>query len=163
MQRQAILIGGVMGTCLMLGACGSEPAAQDQAAAPAPEKIYGRPGQMYQGQGHVQSIQSASVAPGKDGAVVLKASVTVPGEGYKNGGFLPYIYAGSPPDGIYTVDVVADAPATPGAAAPTTMEVEGAWDKYTDGRVKGIRFVSATNKVVAMLPAAGSPAAPAAK
>jgi hypothetical protein len=29
--------------------------------------------------------------------------------------------------------------------------------------VKGIRFVSATNKVVAMLPAAGSPAAPAAK
>lgn len=157
MLKHAIPIAAAFAGCLTLAACGDKPAAKDEAAA-APEKSYGRPMQMYQGQGKVESIQSASVEPDKDGGVMLKASATVGGEGYKNAAFLPYVYAASPPDGIYEVDVVADAPATPGAATPTPVEVSGAWDKYTDGRVKGVKFISKTNNVVAMLPAAAGAA-----
>ena len=68
-------------------------------------------------------------------------------------GFLPRIYAATPPDGVYEVDVVAQKPAAAGAAGPTPVEAKGAWDKYTDGRVKGVKFLSKTNEVVAMLPA----------
>ena len=85
----------------------------------------------------------------------------VDGPGYTQVGFLPYVVPATPPDGIYNVEVVAQAPATPGAAAPTPVSIKSPWDKYTDGRVKGVRFLSKTNEVVAMLPAAGG--APAAK
>ena len=157
MLNRAILIAGGTIACLTLAACGDKPAAQDEAAAAAPaEKSYGRPVQFYQGQDRVESIQSATVEPGKDGGVILKAKATVAGEGYKNPGVLPYIYAAPPPDGIYEVDVVADAPATPAASTPTPIEASGAWDKYKDGRVKGIKFISKTNKIVAMLPASGA-------
>lgn len=156
-MRKLILAAGLM-ACLSIAAC-SENAAEPAAEAEAPRKSTGRAAQMYQGQGHVESIQSASVAPAEGGGVVLSANATVPGEGYTNAAFLPYIYAATPPDGIYEVDVVADAPATPGAATPTSVEVKGAWDKYTDGRVKGVRFISKTNEVVAMVePAAAAPA-----
>ncbi|MFZ5719624.1 MAG: hypothetical protein ACOY5Y_09190 [Pseudomonadota bacterium] len=158
-MRKLILAAGLM-ACLSITAC-SEQAPEPTAEAEAPRKSTGRPAQMYQGQGHVESIQSATVARSESGGVLLNANATVAGEGYTNPSFLPYIYPATPPDGIYEVDVVADAPATPGAAAPTAVEVKGAWDKYTDGRVKGIRFISKTNEVVAMLPAAGE--APAAE
>jgi hypothetical protein len=160
MRKHAIPMAAAAAACLALAACGEKPAAADQAAT-QPEKSYGRPAQTYQGQDKVESIQSASVAPDKDGGVMLKASATVAGEGYKNPAFLPYIYAATPPDGIYEVDVVADAPATPGTTARTPIEVDGQWDKYTDGRVKGIKFISKTNTVVAMLPAAGGAEPPA--
>ena len=62
-------------------------------------------------------------------------------------------YAATPPDGVYEGDVVAQKPAAPGAAGPTPVDVKGAWDKYTDGRVKGVKFMSKTNEVVVMLPA----------
>lgn len=160
-MRKLILAAGLT-ACLSITAC-SEPAPEPTAEAEAPRKSAGRPAQMYQGQGHVESIQSASVAPAESGGVLLTATATVPGEGYTNASFLPYIYPATPPDGIYEVDVVADAPATPGAATPTQVEVKGAWDKYTDGRVKGIRFISKTNEVVAMLPSGEAAAAPAEK
>lgn len=155
MLNRAILIAGGTAACLMLAACGDKPAAQDEAAAPA-EKSYGRPAQFYQGQDRVDSIQAATVERDKNGGVILKAQATVAGEGYKNPGFLPYIYAATPPDGIYEVDVVADAPASPAASTPTPIEASGPWDKYRDGRVKGVKFISKTNKIVAMLPPAGA-------
>lgn len=160
-MRKSILVAGLFAAGLSLTACSqSEPAAETPAAE-APRKSLGRPTQMYQGQGHVESVQSATVTASSGGGVVLNAQATVPGPGYTNPGFLPHIYAATPPDGIYDVDVVADAPAAPGAAAPTPIEVKGDWNKYTDGRVKGVRFISKTNEVVAMLPAAET--APAAK
>ena len=154
-MRKLILAAGLT-ACLSIAAC-SEPAPEP--TAEAPRKSFGRPGQMYQGQGHVESLQSATVTPAESGGVVLNAKATVPGPGYTNPSFLPYIYAGTPPDGIYEVDVVADAPATPGAPAPTSIEVKGAWDKFTDGRVKGIRFISKTNEIVAMVTPAAAAAA----
>jgi len=60
----------------------------------------------------------------------------------------------TPPDGVYEVDVVAQKPAT-ADATPTPVEVQGGWSQYTDGRVKGLKFISKTNEVVAMLPEPG--------
>lgn len=156
MLKHATPIVAALTAVLMVSACSEKPAAKEEAAA-APEKSYGRPAQMYQGQGLVDSVQSATAERDKDGGVVLNAKATAAGPGYANPGFLPYIYAATPPDGVYEVDVVADAPATPGAAAPTPIEAKGAWNKYTDGRVKGIKFIAKTNSVVVMLPAAGAP------
>ena len=48
---------------------------------------------------------------------------------------------------------MAQKPTTPGAAGPTPVEVKGDWSKYTDGRVKGVKYISKTNEIVAMLPA----------
>jgi hypothetical protein len=159
-MRKVLIAAGLL-ACLGMAACQKSvsEASADPAAADAPKKLLGRSAQMYQGQGQVQSVQSATVEPSKDGGVILKAQATVAGAGYTNPGFLPRIYAASPDDGIYSVDVVADQPKTPGAATPTPLEAKGEWNRFTDGRIKGIRFISKTNEVVAMLPAGAAKAA----
>lgn len=139
---------------LSLAACGKSTSQAE--ATPAPEKSLAHQAQMYQGQEQVQAVQAATVEAGKDGGVVLKAQATVGGAGYTNPGFLPRIYAATPPDGIYEVDVVADKPAAGPAGTPTAIEAKGAWNKYADGRVKGIKFISRTNTVVAMVSPAAS-------
>jgi len=80
------------------------------------------------------------------------------GPGYTRGTFLPRIYPAAPKDGIYEVDVVAEKPAAAGAAAPTAIEIKGEWPGYPAERLKGVRFISATNDVTVMLPAAAAPA-----
>ena len=149
-MRKLILAAGML-ACLSLAGCSSEPAADAQTEAEAPKKSLARQVQFYQGQDHVQAIQSASVKPVAGGGYDLAAQVTTDGAGYTRVGFLPRVYAATPPDGIYEVDVVADKPATPGAAGPTPVEVKSAWDRYKDGRVKGVKFISKTNEVVAMV------------
>jgi hypothetical protein len=139
---------------LSLAGCGKQTSQAE--ATPAPTKSLAHQAQMYQGQEQVQSVQSATVEAGKTGGVILKAQATAAGPGYQNPGFLPRIYAATPPDGIYEVDVVADKPATGGAGAATPIEAKGDWSKYTDGRVKGIKFISKTNSVVAMVAPAPS-------
>jgi hypothetical protein len=156
-MRRFILAAGAL-ACLSLAACSNSEADASQVDT-APKKSLAHQAQMYQGQEQVQSIQAATVEAGPDGGVVLKANATEAGAGFINPGFLPRIYAATPPDGIYEVDVVADRPATPGAATATPVEIKGAWDKYKDGRVKGIKFISKTNAVTAMLPSGGSSAA----
>jgi len=136
---------------LLLGAC-SKPVSEAAADAPAPKKSLARAAPMYAGQEDVQSVQAATVEAGPGGGVILKATGVTAGPGWTDAGFLPRIYAGNPPDGIYEVDVVAQKPAAPAGAAPTPVEVKGDWSKYTDGRVKGIKFIAKTNSLVAMLP-----------
>ena len=152
-MRELILAAGLF-ACLSLSACNEKPA-EPVAAAEAPKKSLARQVQFYQGQDNVQSIQSASVKSVAGGGYDLEAKVTTEGAGWTKVGFLPRVYAATPPDGVYEVDVVADEPATPGAPGPTTVEVKSGWDRYKDGRVKGVKFISKTNEVVAMVPAGG--------
>jgi len=154
-MRKVILAAGLL-ACLSLSACNEKPA-EPAATAEAPKKSLARQVQFYQGQENVQSIESASVKPVAGGGYDLEAKVTTEGAGWTKVGFLPRVYAATPPDGIYEVDVVADKPATPGAAGPTPVEVKSGWDRYKDGRVKGVKFISKTNEVVAMVPAGGAP------
>ena len=155
-MRRILLVAGAV-ACLSLAACGEKPADTAAAPAEAPKKSLARPAQFYQGQDNVQSVESGTVTAEAGGGLDLAAKVTTDGGGWTQVGFLPRIYAGSPPDGIYEIDVVAQKPATPGAAGPTPVEVKSAWDKYKDGRVKGVRFISKTNEVVAMVPGAAAP------
>jgi hypothetical protein len=154
-MRKFVYLAGAL-ACLSLGGCGDTVSqAEADTVAQAPKKSLARKAPMYAGQDNIQSISTATVEPGPDGAVVLKASGATAGAGFTDVGFLPRVYAATPPDGIYEVDVVAQAPASPGAATPTPVDAKVTWDKYRDGRVKGVKFISKTNEVVAMLPAAG--------
>ena len=138
--------------CLLLAGCSEKAAAPPaDAQAEAPKKSLARQVQFYQGQDNVQSIQSASVKAVAGGGYDLEAKATTDGGGWTKVGFLPRVYAAPPPDGIYEVDVVADKPAAPGAAGPTPVDVKSGWDRYKDGRVKGVKFISKTNEVVAMV------------
>ena len=154
-MRKSFILAGAL-ACLTLAAC-SDGASQAD-ATPPPKKSMARQAPMYQGQDNVQSVQSGTVEPAPGGGVILKAQATTAGPGWTQVGFLPRIYPATPPDGVYEIDVVGQMPATPGAATPTPVEVKGDWSKYTDGRVKGVKFISKTNEVTAMLPAGGAPA-----
>ena len=151
-MRSVILAAGLF-AALGLSACDSSKTETAAAPAAAAPKYVGRSQQMYQGQEMISKVDAATIKVGKDGTLDMQASGSVPGPGYKNAGFLKRIYAGPPKDGIYEMDVVADAPASAGAAAATPIEVKGGWDKYPADRVKGVKFISKTNSVTAMLPA----------
>ena len=158
MLHKTILALGVT-TCLSLTACGEKPAADAAASAPAAEKFFGREAPLYAGQEKLESLQAGPIEAAPGGGVILKATGMTAGAGWTQAGFLPRVYAGKAPDGIYEVDVVAQKPAAAGAATPTSIEVKGDWSKFTDGRVKGVKYISKTNTVVAMLPGAAAPPA----
>ncbi|MBL8556102.1 MAG: hypothetical protein JNL41_17625 [Phenylobacterium sp.] len=150
-MRKLILAAGVLAG-LSVAACSEKPAADAAApAAEAPKKSLARQAPMYAGQEQVLSIQSGSVKTASGGGLDLEAKASTDGGGWTQVGFLPRVYAATPPDGIYEVDVVAQKPATAGAAGPTPVDVKSAWDRYKDGRVKGVKFISKTNEVVAMV------------
>lgn len=156
-MRKLILAAGAL-ACLTLAAC-SDGAAEKTAEATPPaeatqKKSLARQVQFYQGQENVQAVTSGTIKPVAGGGYDLEAKVTTDGGGWTKVGFLPRVYAATPPDGIYEVDVVADKPTKPGAAGPTPVDVKSGWDRYKDGRVKGVKFISKTNEVVAMAPAA---------
>lgn len=136
----------------LVGLAGCSPPAEE-AVAPAPKKSLARQATFYQGQEQVQSIASGSVNVDADGALQLTAAAVVPGSGYTDTGFEPRIYAAPPPDGVYEIDVVATRPAAAAPAVATPIEVKGAWAGYKKERLKGVRMISKTNEVVAMLPA----------
>jgi hypothetical protein len=152
-MRRVILAAGLF-AALGLSACDSSKTDTAAApAAPAPPKYLGRSQQMYAGQEMISKIDSASITVGKAGTLEMTASGSAASPGYVKSGFLPRINAGAPKDGIYEVDVVADKPASPTAAVVTPIEVKGAWAPYPTEHLKGVRFISKTNSVVAMLPA----------
>jgi hypothetical protein len=140
--------------CALVAGCGGS--SDEAATKPQPKPSLARQAQMYAGQEQILSIQAASVERGATpGALVLKATGQAPGPGYTGGAFLPRVYAAQPPDGVYEVDVVAYRPAIGGAEAPTPIEVKGAWSRHSDDRVKGIKFITRSNELVAMVPPAG--------
>lgn len=140
-----------LAACLALTACDKQVSSAD-AAAPVKKKSMARQAQMYAGQEQVQSVQSGTIEPSPGGGVILHAQASVSSAGWTQAGFLPRIYPATPPGGVYEVDVVAQSPSTPGAQVVTPIEVKGEWNKYADGRVKGVTFISKTNEVTVMLP-----------
>jgi hypothetical protein len=97
-------------------------------------------------------VESGAISLGPSG-LNIEAKGVAAGPGYVNAGFMRRIYAAPPKDGVYEMDVVADKPATAGAAAPTPIDVKGAWESYPKDYLKGVRLMSKTNSVVVMLPA----------
>jgi len=151
-MRRFILMAGAL-ACLSLTACEGQ-VSQAEATTPPPKKSLARPAPMYAGQDQVLSVQSGAVEVGHSGGLNLSAKATASSAGWTAPAFLPRIYAAQPPDGIYEVDVIATAPSAPGAQAATPIDVSGHWNRYSDGRVKGIKFLSKTNEVTVMVPAA---------
>ena len=121
-------------------------------AAPAAPKYFGRSQQMYAGEEMIAKVDTGTVSVGPAGTLTMHATGAVPSAGYTKAAFLKRINAEAPKDGVYEVDVVADKPAAAGAAVVTPIEVKGAWEGYPADRLKGVRFISKTNSVVAMLP-----------
>jgi hypothetical protein len=152
-MRSVILAAGLTAV-LGLSACDSSKTDTAAApAAPAAPKFYGRSQQMYAGQEMISKIDTASIKVGKPGVLEVVVDGGVDGPGYKNEALLPRINPAPPKDGIYEVDVVVDKPATPGAPTPTPLKIEKGWSPYPAEHLKGVKFVSKTNSVVAMLPA----------
>jgi hypothetical protein len=148
-MRRVLMAAGLV-ALLGLSACG-ESKSEATEAAPAPVKSLGRQQQFYAGQEQLESVSTASISVDKSGALAMNANAMAPGAGYAHLGFLRRIYAGPPKDGIYELDVVGDKPAA-GAAVVTPVEVKGAWDGYPKQYLKGVRLMTKTNSVVAMLP-----------
>jgi hypothetical protein len=151
MLKSVNLIAVGLVACLALTACDKQVSTADATTAPVKKKSMARQAQMYAGQEQVQSIESGTVSASPAGGVILNAKATTPTAGWTQVGFLPRIYPATPPGGIYEVDVVGQKPASPAAQVLTPVEAKGEWDKYTDGRVKGVTFISKTNEVTVML------------
>jgi hypothetical protein len=139
--------------CLALAGC--EQSKSEASATPPPpvHKSLARQAQFYAGQEQILSLSSANVAMER-GKLVLKIDGQAPGPNYKDAVFVPRIYAAAPKDGVYEVDVVATKPDGAVAAAATPIQIEHAWSGYPEGRLKGVKFISKSNEMVAMLPAA---------
>jgi hypothetical protein len=152
-MRSVILAAGLFAV-LGLSACDSSKTADTTAApaAPAAPKSMARSQQMYQGQEMISKIDTATIKVGKPGVLDVVVNGGVEGAGFTNASLLPRINAAPPKDGIYEVDVVADRPAAAGAAVLTQIEVKKGWSPYPAEHLKGVKFWSKTNSVVAMLP-----------
>ena len=154
-MRRIVLIASVLAG-FSLAACDkaadkAADAADKAAAATSEKKSLARQAPMYAGQEQVLSVESGKVTKASDGGLDLEAKATTDGGGWTQVGFLPRVYAATPPDGVYEIDVVAQKPAAAGKPGPTPVEVKSAWDKYKDGRVKGVKFISKTNDVTVMV------------
>lgn len=148
---RTIVMAAGLAACLGLSACEQSKSEATEVAAPAPRKSLSRPAPLYAGQEQIQHVDAASVEVSKSGAVTLKASGKTEVPGFYQLAFLPRINAAAPPDGIYDVDVIGYRP--PGGAAQVTpVEVSGEWANAPKARLKGVRFITKTNEVVAMLP-----------
>jgi hypothetical protein len=148
-----ILAAGLF-AALGLSACDSSKTDEAATAPAAPPKSMARQAQFYAGQEQISKVDTAAVKLGKAGVLEMQAAGSVGMPGYKNAGLVPRINAAPPKDGIYEVDVVADKPATPGAAVMTPLDVKGAWSGYPAEHLKGVKFIAKSNSVTALLPPA---------
>ena len=136
-----------------LTGCGPSKSADTQ-AAPAPKKYLSRSSMMYAGQEQILDVDSAAIAPGDTpDTLTMKATGKTRTPGYHELAFLPRVLPGPPADGIYDVDVVGYKPQPPAAQQVTAVEVKGDWTNYPKAHLKGVRFISGADDVVAMLPA----------
>lgn len=152
-MRNVTLAAAVAIAAFGLAACDASKSTTTTAApvAPAAPRYEGRSQQMYAGQEMVEKVDSASIKLGKAG-LEMEAKGSVPMAGYSKAGFLRRIYAAPPKDGIYELDAVADKPAG-GVAASTPIDIKGEWSDFPKDRLKGVKIISKTGSVVAMLPA----------
>jgi len=152
-----IVMAAGLAACVAISACQQSSSVAQDNAPPKPKDL-GRSRMYYQGQDMIVKVDQATIEPGKSAdSLILKANGVAPGAGYTDAQFLPRIYPAPPADGIYEVDVVATKPAG-AAATPTPIEVKGDWTYYPKEHLKGVRFMTKTNAVVATLPTAAPPA-----
>ena len=150
---RTILIVAGLAACLGLAACEQSKSQATETAAPAPKKSLSRPAPLYAGEAVILSVDAASVERGKtDGPLKLKASGKTETAGFYNLSFSPRINAAPPSDGVYDVDIVGYTPQSPAAQMVTPVEAKGEWANYPKDHLKGVRFNTRTNAVVAMLP-----------
>jgi hypothetical protein len=150
--RTILIVAGLV-ACVGLAGCEQSKSQANEAAAPAPKKSLSRPAPLYAGQAEILAVDAASVEPSKSGdSLLLKATGKTETAGYYNLAFLPRINAAPPPDGIYDVDIVGYVPQDAAAQAVTPIDAKGEWTNYPKARLKGVRFNTKTNAVVAMLP-----------
>ena len=149
-MRRVLVAAGLV-ALLGLSAC-EQP--KEVASLPVAAKYSGRQQQFYAGQEQLHSVASATVSVDKSGALEMTASASAPGAGYTNLGFMRRIYAAQPKDGVYELDVVGDRSTAAAAEVVTPVEVKGAWAAYPKDRLKGVRLITKTGSVVAMLPKA---------
>lgn len=145
-----VILATSLAASIGLAACDSKPEA---VAAPAAPKYLARSQQMYAGQEMIEKLDAGTITAGPAGSLTMTVTGSVGSAGYAKQAFLKRINAGPPKDGVYEVDVVADKPAAPSAGVASPIEVKGAWSPYPADHLKGVRFISRTNAVVAMLPA----------
>jgi hypothetical protein len=151
MRTLTLIVG--LAACMALAACeGSKSEASTTAPPPKPRSL-ARQATFYAGQEQLLSVSQAALEMDQ-GKLVLKVDGQAPGPGYKDAVFVPRIYPAAPKDGIYEVDVVATRPDGAAPAAATPITVERAWPSYPEGRLKGVKFMTKTNEMVAMLPPA---------
>ncbi|CAN7255164.1 hypothetical protein LJR219_001086 [Phenylobacterium sp. LjRoot219] len=149
-----IVMAAGLAACLGLSACEQSKSEATEVAAPAPRKSLSRQATLYAGQEQILQVDSATVEPGNtETSLTLKASGKTEAAGYYQLSFLPRVNAAAPPDGIYDVDVIGYKPQGAVAPAVTPVEVKGEWGNAPKARLKGVRFITKTNEVVAMLPA----------
>jgi hypothetical protein len=140
----------VVSLSLGLAACQQS---KSEATTPAPKRYFSRSAQLYAGQEQILRVDSATIEPGKTpDTIILKAVGRTATGGYYDLAFLPRINPGRPADGIYDVDVIGYRPQTAVAQVVTPVEVSGEWPSYPKAHLKGVRFVTQTNDVVASLP-----------
>lgn len=146
-----MIMAGVV-VCLGLSAC--EQSKSEATEAPAPKKSLSRPAPLYAGQEQILEVDAARVEPGKaPGSLRLSAQGKASSAGFYQLAFVPRINAAPPPDGVYDVDVVGYKPQDAAAQVVTPVEVSGEWANAPIVHLKGVRFHTRTNSVVAMLPA----------
>ncbi|HEY9217891.1 MAG TPA: hypothetical protein VIO94_07580 [Phenylobacterium sp.] len=151
-MRSILIATGLLAALAVAGCEQSQKTETTAATAPVAKKSLGRQRQMYQGQEPVAKVVSATVLPGATPtSLALTAEAVTSSAGYTRPTFLPRIYPAAPADGVYEVDVVAQKPDAAGAAVETPISVKGAWPNYPEGRLKGVKFISATNDVTVML------------
>jgi hypothetical protein len=147
-----VFSGVALAACVVLSGCG-----QSEEAAPAPaapKKSMARPHSLYAGQEQIQQVDAATVELGPTpDSLLLKADGRTASAGYTAATFLPRINPAPPADGIYEVDVVAQKPTTPAAQVVTPIHIESGWGGYPAAHLKGVKFITKTNSITAMLTA----------
>jgi hypothetical protein len=151
---RTLMIAALLTSCVAVSGCEGSKSEAAAPVAPAKPKSLARPAQLYAGQEQILSVSSGAIEL-HDGKLILKVEGATPTPGYTDAAFLPRIYAAQPKDGVYEVDVIATKPTDAQTQAVTEIEVERAWSGFPKERLKGVKFMTQTNEVVAMLPAAG--------
>jgi hypothetical protein len=141
-------------TALALGLAACQQSKSEATEAPAPKKLLSRSAPLYAGQEQILEVDNAKIEPSKDGdSLLMTATGKTATGGYYDLEFLPRINPAPPADGIYGVDIIGYKPQSAAPQGVTTVETKGEWKPYPKDHLKGVRFVSKTNNIVAMLPA----------
>ena len=103
----------------------------------------------------VQSVGSVHLAILRTNPLTLRITSdgTVPTSGYKDAELAAWIYIQPPADGIYSFDFMARPPGGPATDVISPIKAVEHWQPFPKD-LKGVRVISSTNEMIAMLSAA---------